>query len=103
MSPPYAVKNKEIAMPTPQAKHKKKIDIKQVVSYLNHTFYSAQQESGLGSKCVRGTLLHTYQVDFCHMINTIQRGPSYIVPKTISAANELIEQLKQEKVTPSTS
>lgn len=77
----------------------KKINVDQVVSYLNHAFGKAQQKaiSSLGSpKNQKGTILYEYQVDFCHLINDIERGPRYIVPKLITEANELIERLANE-------
>lgn len=79
-------------------RQQKKINVDQVVSYLNHAFGKAQQNAirATGPKNQRGTKLHQYQVDFCYLINDIQRGPRYIVPKTITRANELIEKLDNE-------
>ena len=72
----------------------KKINIDQVVSYLNHAFSKAIQ--GLGNKNVKGTKLYDYQVEFCYTIDEITRGPKYIVPKVIAQANELIEKIASE-------
>ena len=72
----------------------KKIDVNQVVSYLNHAFTNAIR--GRGSNNTKGTKLYEYQTEFCYLINEIQRGPSYIVPKIIQDANELIDTITQE-------
>lgn len=82
-----------------QRADKKRINTDQVVSYLNHAFAKAQQKAfpALGSKNQKGTVLYDYQCDFCHLINDIERGPLYIVPKLITEANELIERLANEK------
>jgi len=75
-----------------------KINIKQVVSYLNHAFSRAQNVAmqRFGRSNVKGTTIHKYQVEFCYLIDDIQRSPQYIVPKRISAANELIAALELE-------
>lgn len=78
-------------------RQQKKINVDQVVNYLNHAFSKAVQKSGLDSKNTKGTKLYDYQVDFCHLINDIERGPQYIVPKKITDANELIARLEKER------
>jgi hypothetical protein len=88
-------------------KVEKKINVDQVVSYLSHAFSKAQSRAmaRIGSKAVRTvksngevetTTLYDYQVEFCYLIDEIQRGPAYIVPKIIQDANELIARLDQE-------
>ena len=74
---------------------RKKINVEQVVKYLTHAFSKAQQQAILvvGNKNTKGTKLHMFQVDFSYMVDDIERGPAYIVPKKISEANELIEKL----------
>ena len=74
---------------------KKKINVEKVVKYLNHTFSKAQQQAmvAVGNKNVKGTSLYDFQVEFCYLIDHIERGPAYIAPKKISEANELIERL----------
>lgn len=74
---------------------RKKINVEQVVKYLSHAFSKAQQKAfpQIGNKNARGTALHRFQVDFCYLIDHIERGPAYIAPKKISEANELIEAL----------
>lgn len=73
---------------------RKKINVEQVVKYLTHAFSKAQQRaSTVGIKNARGTQLYQDQVEFCYLIDDIERGPTYIVPKKISEANELIEKL----------
>lgn len=81
----------------PEREHKKKaINVDQTVRYLNHAFGKAQSKaiSQTGNKNVKGTPLYKFQVEFCYLINEIQRGPSYIAPKKISEANDLIEALE---------
>lgn len=85
----------------------KKINIEQVVNYLNHAFAkaSAKAAPNIGYKALRtvtrGTVettpLYDYQVEFSYLINEIQRGPIYIVPKLIQDANDLILKLEQEE------
>lgn len=84
------------------------IDTNQVVTYLNHAFDRAMQRVApvLGTKAhapqeptgtiPNGNTLYNYQVEFCYMIDEIQRGPRYIIPKIISNANELISELENE-------
>lgn len=87
-------------------RYEKKINVDQVVSYLSHAFSKAQSRavSKIGNKALRTvvdgavetTALYDYQVEFCHLVNEIQRGPVYIVPKVIQDANDLIARLEQE-------
>lgn len=84
----------------------KKINIEQVLNYLNHAFAraSVKASSKIGSKAVRvnvngkleATTLYNYQVEFCYLVNEIQRGPGYITPKLIQDANDLISRLENE-------
>lgn len=88
---------------TPVAeRQQKKINVDQVISYLNHAFSKAAQTAtmtkGFGSKNHKGTKLYKYQVEYCYLVNEIQRGPRYIVPKLITQANELIDKLANEAV-----
>lgn len=80
-------------------KEVKSINIEQVVSYLNHTFARASDEvfGALRAKAVRGTTAYKYQVDHCYLIDEIQRGPTYMLPKVISTANDNIAAMKNEK------
>jgi len=80
-------------------RNERKIDIGQVVNYLNRTFAKAQATAMQNFKNPKnhlGTVLYKYQVDFSYLIDGIQRGPAYIAPKLIQEANELIERLEQE-------
>jgi len=71
----------------------KTINRDQVVKYLNHAFAKATYH--LGSKNVKGTDLHTYQVEFCYLIDGIQRSPTYIVSKIITECNKLIDGITE--------
>lgn len=73
------------------------INIDQVLSYLGKAFHSATQRAmrarALPRDNTRGHLLYDMQVEFCYLTNEIQRGSSYIVPKRITQANELIDKI----------
>ena len=73
-----------------------KININQTISYLNYTFAEALKTASpiIGVKNTQGTPLHTYQVEYCYLIDEVQRGPSYSVPKTISQINDLINEVQ---------
>lgn len=75
----------------------RKINTEQVVSYLSHAFARAMQNPALRGRNHKGTTLYNYQVDFCYLIDEIQRGPEYILPKVIQDANQLIAALSQEQ------
>ncbi len=81
------------------AERQKQINIGQVVNYLNHAFNNAMQKAipKVGAKNGVGSKLHEYQVDFCYLVDQIERGPRYIAPKKISEANELIARLAEEE------
>lgn len=70
------------------------IDSERVVRHLSRNFAAQTRDMG---KAVKGTKLYTYQVEFAHMIDEIQRGPVYLMPKVISDANELIASIQLEK------
>lgn len=76
----------------------KKINIDQVVNFLSTAFAKATQSAApaIGTKNTKGTKLYDYQCEFAHLVDEIQRGPVYIVPKRIAEANELIEALSKE-------
>lgn len=78
------------------AKETKSIDVKQVVGYLSHSFAdTAEKVFGSRAAAVKGTDAYKFQVDFCYVIDEIQRGPTYMLPKEISKANELIARMKK--------
>lgn len=76
----------------------KKINVEQVIGYLNHAFIRAQQKAipAIGNRNFRGSKLYDFQVDFCYLIDEIQRGPVYILPKIIQDANQLIVALERQ-------
>lgn len=76
----------------------KKIDVNQVVGYLSHSFANTAEEIfGPRTRAVKGTELYGYQTNFCYLIDEIQRGPRYMLPKVISSVNDLIAKMKEEK------
>ena len=75
----------------------KSINVEQVVSYLNHTFAKmADEVFGPRAKSGKGTRLYVYQVKHCYLVDEIQRGPVYMLPKVISNANDNIAAMKSE-------
>ena len=72
---------------------KKDIDRQQVVRYLTSTF--ARISSNLGPANHKGTPLYDAQVEFCYLMDDIQRGAPYIIPKAIQAANTFIDEMKE--------
>lgn len=85
-----------------QKPEKKEINTKEVVKYLTRSFNRAVSNAGLGNKAVRTingqvnpTELYLAQVEFCYLIDNIQRGPSYIAPKFIQYTNETIAKLEE--------
>ncbi len=66
---------------------RKRIDVGQVVKYLNHAFARARSSAG------KNIDVRAAEIEFCYMIDQIQRGPIYISPKVIADANELIAQI----------
>lgn len=84
----------------------RRINIPQVVNYLSHAFAKAHGKvshklGGRATRTVVGdkvetTPLYDYQVEFCYLVDEIQRGPLYIIPKVIQDANDLIARLERE-------
>jgi len=85
----------------------KEINIDDVIKYLSRAFSKATTKaaSTIGVRAHRfkehdgswaTTPLYDYQVDFCHLINNINKGPRYIAIKNIQRANELIAELEAE-------
>lgn len=83
-------------MSKPDKKDVKSININQVVSYLNHTFAKTAEETFGRIFAVKGTPLYGYQVEHCYLVDEIQRGPTYMLPKVISDANDNIAEMKSE-------
>lgn len=87
-----------------EKKDAKSIDINQVVSYLNYSFASKIENVFPLTKPMRKgnekqRALYQHQVDFCYMVDEIQRGPVYLVPKVISEANEFIANITWKEPT----
>jgi hypothetical protein len=79
----------------------RKINTEQVVSYLSHAFVRAMQKAAhsIGNRNHKGTCLYRYQTEFCYLVDEIQRGPEYILPKVIQDANQMIVALERETFT----
>lgn len=77
----------------------KTIDSDRVVRHLNRNFADAISGLGKAAKDKNGNpnKLYQLQVEFAYMIDEIQRGPVYLMPKVIADANELITKIKLEK------
>ena len=89
--------NKPARGPRPE---EKKINTEQVVAYLSHAFDRAAHKMApvIGNRNHKGTKLYEYEVDFCYLVDEIQRGPEYILPKVIQDANQLIFKLERETI-----
>jgi len=86
----------------------KEINIDEVVKYLSRAFSKATVKAvdAIGLRAHRfkdqksdkweSTPLYDYQVEFCYLVDNIQRGPRYIATKSIQRANELIAELEAE-------
>lgn len=84
----------------------KEINVNDVVKYLSRAFSKATAKAAdvIGTQAFRmknkdtneyeTSLLYDYQVEFCYLIDDIQRGPKYIVAKKIQMANELIAEIE---------
>ncbi len=76
------------------------IDSDRVIRHLTRNFQEVTRNMG---KAVRvdkngeATELYKYQVEMAYMIDEIQRGPVYLMPKIIADANELIAELQLKK------
>lgn len=81
-------------MSKPDRKDVKSINVNQVVSYLNHTFAKTAEETFGRAAAVKGTVLYGFQVDHCYFVDEIQRGPTYMLPKVISNANDNITAMR---------
>ena len=81
-------------MSKPDRKDAKSINVNQVVSYLNHTFAKTAEETFGRAAAVKGTSLYDFQVEHCYLVDEIQRGPTYMLPKVISNANDNIAAMK---------
>ncbi len=87
-------------------RERKQIDVHQVLDYLNRAFDKASEPFGPRSKAVRkgpgkkpgppvGSALYEHQIEFCYLIDDIERGPKYMRPKAIQFANDLINSMKE--------
>jgi hypothetical protein len=85
----------------------KEINIGEVVRYLSRAFSKAAAKAAdnIGNRSYRfinkddeweTTPMYDYQVEFCYLIDSIERGPRYIATKSIQRANDLIAALEAE-------
>ena len=75
------------------------IDSDRVIRHLTRNFQEATRNMGKATRGKNGeaTDLYKYQVEMAYMIDEIQRGPVYLMPKIIADANELIAELQLKK------
>lgn len=77
--------------------------IKQTVNFLNHSFKDAcetYKRSSGDNKNVKGTFLHTAQVEYSYLINEIQKGPIFFAIQNIATANEHIANVAGQLTKP---
>lgn len=80
-------------------KAKPTINVAQVIDYLTRQFEkNSSRFDNRKSKVVRGTQLYKYQVDFSYLIDEIQRGPTGLIPKVITEANELLTEMESVEI-----
>lgn len=66
-------------------------DLRSVVQRLRAEF--REKTKPLGNKNEAGTKLNQLQTEFSYIINDIQRGPSFAIPKLISDCEKLMQQI----------
>lgn len=71
--------------------------IEKTVQHLSRSFRQATRGKGIGLK--QGTdsqqQMYNWQVEFAYMIDDIQRGPVWNLPKKISDTNKFIQTIRQ--------
>lgn len=82
------------------------VDINQTVRYLSGAFAFATRGMNRATRIKDKTTnklvpneLYALQVNFCHFVNEIERGPKYLVPKVISACNQFINEINLSRST----
>lgn len=97
---PHVVSSEDTRMAEPREKEKE-IDVKKVVDYLTHAFAAATRGAGRASRMknekgvFEPTPAYNYQVDFCYLLDNIQRGPRCLLPKVIADTNDLIKKITE--------
>jgi hypothetical protein len=71
-----------------------KVNVDKVLAGINRSF--VQATAGLGSNA-KGTKLYQYQVDYCYIVNEINRGPSCMVQKYLSDLDDLIDDIRSQR------
>ncbi|MCB1711397.1 MAG: hypothetical protein KDH96_02595 [Candidatus Riesia sp.] len=66
-------------------------DSTQISKRLSYEF--REKTKKLGNKNEKGTKLYELQVEFSHILNEIQRGPSFFIPKLLSDYQNLIKKI----------
>lgn len=79
-----------------QHRERSYIDIRQTVRQFRTVFQKAVEPLSKKQKAVKGTKLYELQVDFCYLIDSIQRGPRYQLHKAVAKCNEFIDGIVKE-------
>lgn len=66
-------------------------DIRNVVQRLRAEFRDRTKQ--LGNKNEKGTRLYGLQIEFAYIVDGIQRGPLFAVPRLISDCEKLIQTI----------
>jgi hypothetical protein len=86
--------------------------VSKTVEYLNRAFQEATRGMPLAQRVtwvnptereLEGKRHYDWQVEVAYMINTINGGPSYIVPKMVADCNRLIDEVKAHRSQKTTS
>lgn len=76
-------------------KDAKSINVDQVINYLNHSFAKMAENVFASRAAVKGAPLYKFQIKHCYFVDEIKRGPTYMLPKVISNANDNIVAMKE--------
>lgn len=68
-------------------------DSTQISNRLKYEF--RERVKKLGNRNEKGTLLYNLQVDFSYIINEIQKGPTFFIPKLLSDYQQLLKRIPQ--------
>lgn len=85
-----------MAYPKQRREERREINVEQVTSFLQNAFNWATRH--MGFKNGVGTDLYNLQVEMAWLIHEIKNGPSYIAPKHIVTANEIIDSVVEQAI-----
>jgi len=69
-------------------------EVSSIKESMNRAVWQAMTNLGFDNS--KGTVLYNYQVEFCYLIDSIERDSKFIANKQIPKAKELISNLRKE-------